>query len=67
MEGSINTQYNCPMEGKYVTVTLGNIGADMVAITLNGKGLFSLLNDIFPNLIMVKEMVCLLEEERKQA
>ena len=67
MDGSINIHYNCPMEGKYNGVILGNVGAKIATNTLLGKSYFCLLNAFFVDLIMAKKMAYLLGEENKQA
>ena len=50
-----------------MSVTLRNAGVKMAANTLLGKGPFALLNALFADLIMVKEMARLLEEDTKYA
>lgn len=67
MVGSINIHYNCPMEDKYLSVTLRNVGVKRVANTLLVKGPFIILNVLFVDFIIAKEMTRLLEEESKHA
>jgi len=67
MEGSINIHYNFPMEGKYISVTSGSAGVKIATNTLLGKDYVSLLNALFVDFIIVKEMAYFLKEESKQA